>query len=165
MAQNELVITRELKAPRELVFKVWSDAKHLAKWWGPKGFEMGVTILDFRPGGTFHYSMKAPEGFVMWGRFDYREIVVPEKIVFTNSFSDEDGNITRAPFSATFPLKVLNTVTFTDEGNKTTLTIKGYPENATDEECSTFEGMYANMQQGFGGTFDQLEAYLAEVSE
>ena len=165
MAQKELVITRELKGPRELVFKVWTEAKHLAKWWGPKGFEMGVTKLDFRPGGIFHYSMKSPEGFVMWGRFDYREIVAPEKIVFTNSFSDENGNITRAPFSATWPLTVLNNVTLTEDGNKTILTISGYPENATDEECSTFEGMHAGMQQGFGGTFDQLEAYLAEVGE
>jgi uncharacterized protein YndB with AHSA1/START domain len=163
MSQNKLVITRVLNAPRELVFKVWSQAEHLAKWWGPKGFTMGVSKLDFRPGGVFHYSMKSPEGFVMWGLFNYRDIVAPEKIVFTNSFSDEEGNITRAPFSASFPLEVLNELVLTEEAGKTTLTLTGGPIHATDEEMGFFSAMYASMQQGFGGTFDQLEAYLAEV--
>jgi uncharacterized protein YndB with AHSA1/START domain len=165
MAQNELVITRELNAPRELVFKVWTKAEHLAKWWGPKGFALEVANLDFRPGGMFHYSMKSPTGDIMWGRFDYREIVAPEKIVFTNSFSDEAGNITRAPFSANWPLEILNKLALENAGTKTILTLSGYPINATDEECGMFEAMRANLQQGFGGTFEQLEAYLAEIGE
>lgn len=165
MSTKDLVITRELNAPRELVFKVWTSAEHLAKWWGPKGFAMGVSKLDFRPGGMFHYSMKSPEGFVMWGRFDYDEIEQPEKIVFTSAFSDEEGNITRAPFSATWPLTVLNKLILKEEGGKTLLTLSGYPVNATDEECNMFENMHASMQQGFGGTFDQLEAYLAEIAQ
>jgi uncharacterized protein YndB with AHSA1/START domain len=164
-AAKELVITRIINAPRQLVFKVWAEAEHLARWWGPKGFAMGVTKLDFRPGGIFHYSMKSPEGYVMWGRFDYVEIVVPEKIVFTSSFSDEQGNLTRAPFSATFPQQVLNKLILMEEAGKTTLVLTGSPLNATDEEWKMFEGMHASMQQGFGGTFDQLDAYLAEITQ
>lgn len=163
MAQKQLIITRELNAPRGLVFKVWTEAEHLAHWWGPKGFTLVVSNLDFRPGGLFHYCMKSPDGFVMWGRFDYREIIAPEKIVFTNSFSDEAGNITRAPFSAIWPLKILNTLVLTEQDGKTLLTLSGYPIDATEEECAAFEGMHANMQQGFAGTFEQLEAYLATL--
>lgn len=164
MAQKQLIITRTLNAPRALVFKVWTEAEHLAQWWGPKGFTLVVSNLDFRPGGLFHYCMKSPDGFVMWGRFDYREIIAPEKIVFTNSFSDEAGNITRAPFSAVWPLKILNTLVLTEQDGKTLLTLSGYPTDATNEECATFEGMHANMQQGFAGTFEQLEAYLATIA-
>ena len=164
MEQKQLIITRTLIAPRELVFKVWTEAEHLAHWWGPKGFTLVVSNLDFRPGGLFHYCMKSPDGFVMWGRFDYREIIAPEKIVFTNSFSDEAGNITRAPFSAVWPLKILNTLVLTEQDGKTLLTLSGYPTDATEEEYAAFEGMHANMQQGFAGTFEQLEAYLATLA-
>jgi uncharacterized protein YndB with AHSA1/START domain len=87
----EFVYTRVFDAPRELVFKVWSEVDHLKNWWGPKGFEWGTANLDFRPGGVFHYSMRSPEGLEMWGKFEYREIEAPEKIVFVNSFSDPEG--------------------------------------------------------------------------
>ncbi|MDB5085384.1 MAG: activator of Hsp90 ATPase 1 family protein, partial [Bacilli bacterium] len=73
---------------------------------------MNVTKIDLRPGGIFHYRQRSPEGQEMWGKFVYREIVAPEKLIFTNSFSDEAGNTVRAPFSPTWPLKILNTFTF-----------------------------------------------------
>jgi uncharacterized protein YndB with AHSA1/START domain len=81
VGERELVITRTFDAPRELVFKAWTDPEHLQHWWGPKGFTFDVAKLDFRPGGIFHYSMRSPDGHVMWGKFVYREIVEPEKIV------------------------------------------------------------------------------------
>jgi uncharacterized protein YndB with AHSA1/START domain len=160
--KNELVITRIFNAPRELVFKMWTDAEHLAKWWGPKGFTLTVSSLDLRPGGVFHYSMSG-NGFEMWGRFVYVEITPPEKLIFINSFSDKDGNITRAPFSATWPLEVINTLTLTEHQRKTILTIKGGPYNATDEEIKTFIAGTESMQQGFAGAFDQLDEYLATI--
>jgi uncharacterized protein YndB with AHSA1/START domain len=101
----------------------------------------------------------------MWGRFVYREIVAPERIVFINSFSDEDGNITRAPFSSTWPLEVLNTLTLSEHEGKTTLTLRGGPINATEEERKTFEAGFDSMRQGFTGTFDQLADYLAKARE
>ena len=88
MQNQELIIERTFNAPRELVFNAWTDASQLAQWWGPKEMQMGNISLDLRPGGSFHYSMKAENGFEMWGRFAYREIVAPERIVFVSSFSD-----------------------------------------------------------------------------
>lgn len=160
--RNELVITRFFNAPREIVFKMWTDAEHLAKWWGPKGFTLTVSSLDLQPGGIFHYCMSG-NGFEMWGKFVYVEITPPEKLVFINSFSDKEGNITRAPFSATWPLEVINMLTLTEKDGKTLMTIKGGPHNATDEEIQTFIAGTESMQQGFAGTFDQLDEYLATI--
>jgi uncharacterized protein YndB with AHSA1/START domain len=160
---EEFVISRTFDVPRELMFKVWSEVDHLKNWWGPKGFEWSFATLDFRPSGAFHYCMRAPEGFEMWGKFVYHEIEAPEKIVFVNSFSDEQGNIVRAPFSATFPLEIRNILTFTENEVKTTLTLRGGPIHATEEEYSFYRGMFESMNQGFRGTFDQLEDYLAKV--
>ncbi|MFD0589312.1 SRPBCC domain-containing protein [Paenibacillus sp. GCM10027627] len=159
---KELVITREIDAPRELVFQVWSEAEHLKQWWGPKGFEVIVKHLDFREGGFFHYGMQAPDGNQMWGKFVYQEIKSPEKIVWHNSFSDEAGNIIRSPFSELIPLEIRNEVTFSENNGATTMTLRSRAINVTEEERSFFEGMFDSMNQGFGGTFDQLEQYVSE---
>jgi len=160
---NEFVITRVLNAPRDLVFKVWSELDHLKNWWGPTGLEWVYATQDFRPGGRFLYNMRSPEGEDLWGKFDYKEIVEPEKIVFTNAFSDPEGNIIRPPFSPIFPLEILNNVTFTENEGKTTIILRGGPINATEEEHNFFKGMFESMEQGFGGTFDQLADYLAKL--
>lgn len=163
MEDNELVITRVFDAPRDLMFKVWSNAEHLKNWWGPVGFKLGVAEFDFRPGGVFHYNMQSPDGNEMWGKFVYHEIESPEKIVFVNSFSDPEGNIVRAPFSAAFPLEIRNLLTFTETEGRTTITLRGGPINVSEEELNFFKGMFESMKQGFGGTFDQLAEYLAKV--
>lgn len=163
-AGRELVITRVFNAPRKLVFKAFTEAERMAQWWGPKGSSIHVAKLDFRPGGMFHYSLESPDGNVMWARFIYREIMEPEKIVFVSSFSDEQGNITRAPFFDNWPLEILNKLTLTENGGKTTLTLKGGPINATEDERSRFESLFSSMQQGFSGTFDQLEEFLSKES-
>lgn len=163
--EREFVITRVLDAPRDLVWQAWTDAERLAQWWGPKGCTIRVGKLDVRPGGVFHYAMQWHAGHDMWGRFVYREIKAPERLVFVNSFSDEVGNITRAPFSQTWPLEVLNHLTLSERDGKTTLTLRGGPINATDEERKTFESMFESLQHGFGGTFDQLDAYLAKTQD
>ncbi|HEY3063320.1 MAG TPA: SRPBCC domain-containing protein [Chloroflexota bacterium] len=162
--QHELVITRDFTAPRELVFKAFTEADRLMQWWGPKGLTMHSATVDLRPGGVFHYSMRGPDGAELWGKFVYREISPPERLVFTNSFSDPQGNTVRAPFSSTWPLEVLNTLTFTEHEGKTTLTLRGGPINASPTEVEEFEAMAASMQQGFGGTFDKLDEYLASAA-
>jgi uncharacterized protein YndB with AHSA1/START domain len=160
--QHELVITRVFNAPRQQVFNAWTESDHLKKWWGPKGYSIRVKKFDLRPGGIFHYKMESKEGKVMWGRFNYKEIITPERIVFINSFSDESGNITKAPFGIEFPLEILYTVTFTEQPGKTTLILRGTPVNATEEEMDVFESMFGSMQIGFSGTFDQLDDFLKE---
>src|SRR2546423_1599106 len=122
-AEQEFVITRVFDAPRELVWKAWTERERLMQWFGPKGFAMSTAKLDFRPGGSLHYCLKSPDGKEMWGRFVYREIVAPERIVLVNSFSDEQGGLTRHPFSPTWPLEMLSTTTFTEQAGKTTMTL------------------------------------------
>jgi uncharacterized protein YndB with AHSA1/START domain len=161
---EELVITRVFNAPRDKVWHAWSDAASLAKWWGPKGSTLRVIKLDFNPGGIFHYAMEFQPGHPMYGRFIYREIAAPERLVFVSSFSDEMGGITRAPFPQirdTWPLEILNTVTLTESEGGTTLTLRGGPIDPTEAEAKTYAGMFESMRQGFGGTFDQLDAYLS----
>jgi uncharacterized protein YndB with AHSA1/START domain len=158
---KELVITRVFDAPRDLVFKAFTESDSMAQWWGPKGWTIQVSRFEFRPGGIFLYSLKEPSGQVMWARFVYREISPPERIVFVNSFSDEAGGVTRAPFSATWPLEMLTTMTFSEQGGKTTITLRVGAIPAADDERRTFEDGFDSMRQGFGGTFDQLAEYLA----
>ena len=159
---REFVISRTFDAPRALVFQAFAEAERLAQWWGPRGFEIHVSKLEFRPGGVFHYRMAGPNGHEMWGRLLYREIVPPERIVFVNSFSDPDGNLARGPFSPTPPREILLTVSLEERDARTTLTLRGVPINATAEERATFESMLDSMQQGFGSALDQLAAHLAK---
>ena len=163
-ATEEFVISRTFDAPRDLVWKAWTNAEALAKWWGPKGSTIRVIKLDFRPGGVFQYAMAFQPGHEMFGRFVYREIEAPGRLVYVNSFSDADGGITRAPFPQLgdkWPLEVLNILTLTEQDGKTTLTLRGGPINATEDERKTYVSMFDSMRQGFGGSLDQLDAYLA----
>lgn len=158
----DFVITRQLQAPIQQVFDAWSQQDQLQQWWGPKGFTIGVKSFDFNPGGLFHYNMQAGNMAPMWGRFRYVDIEAPHRIVFINSFSDENGGITRAPFEEQWPLEMRNIVTLSEAGGVTTLTLTGSAENATPEEAAVYGANHESMHQGFGGTFDNLEAFLAQ---
>jgi len=160
--EKEFVISRAFDAPRDKVWKAWTDREQLMQWFGPKGFTMTTAKLDFRPGGTFHYCLRSSDEKEMWGKFIYREIVAPERIVLVNSFSDEKGNLTRHPSSPTWPMEMLTTTTFTEEKGKTTVTVRWIPLNPTDDERKTFEGARDGMRQGWTGTFDHLSDYLAK---
>jgi uncharacterized protein YndB with AHSA1/START domain len=162
---QDFAFSRTFDAPRERVWRAWSDAAALAQWWGPKNTEMRVLKLDFRPGGMFHYTIAFQPGHEMYARFIYREIVVPERIVFVISFSDAAGGITRAPFPQLknlWPLEMLNVVTFTEQNGKTTIALRAHPINATEEERAMFVANTAGMQQGFGGSFDKLDEFLTK---
>lgn len=158
------VIERTYDAPRDLVWKAFTEADRLAQWWGPKGMEMVRCTVDLRPGGLFHYAMKSPQGHEMWGKFVYREIVEPKKLVFVVSFSNAEGGAERHPLSPTWPLEVLNIITFTERDSKTLVTMVGAPVNATDIERKTFEDNHASLAGGFKPTLDSLEEYLKRAS-
>jgi len=158
---EELVITRDFDAPRDLVFKAFTESDGMAQWWGPKGWTMQVSRFEFRPGGIFLFRLEGSDGADMWARFVYREITPPERIVFVNSFSNEAGGLTRAPFAGTWPLQMLTTLTLAERGGKTTLTLRVGALEATAEEVATFEGGFDSMRQGFGGTLEQLADFLA----
>lgn len=163
MQCQPFVIEREFAAPRELVWKAWTERDRLMQWFGPKGMAMKSATLDFKPGGVLLYCLNLPDGKEMWGKFDYREIIAPEKILWVNSFSDKDGGVTRHPMSAQWPLQLLSEATFTERGGKTTVTIKWLPLDATDEERQAFEAARPGMHQGWGGTLEQLGTYLAKA--
>jgi len=157
---KDFVLSRTFDAPRELVWKAYTDPEHLVHWWGPKGFKVRVAKLELRSGGIFHYAMQGPDGRTMWGKLVYREIDAPRRIVHTVAFSDENLRITRHPMSPTWPLETLADVTFTEQGGKTTITVRWSPHNATEEERRTFDGAHDGMRGGWNGTMDQLEEYL-----
>jgi uncharacterized protein YndB with AHSA1/START domain len=159
----EFVTTRVLNAPRELVWKAWTEPERLMRWFSPKGFTNISSKLDLRVGGTYHYGLRMPDGGEMWGKFIYREIVPPERLVHIVHFSDAKGGMTRHPMAPTWPLKMLSTITLEVQGNKTLLTVRSAAFEATDEEVRTFEQGRESMKMGWGGTIDQLEAYLAEA--
>jgi uncharacterized protein YndB with AHSA1/START domain len=159
---GDFVLSRVLDAPRELVWKCFTDPAHMKQWWGPKGVKVVKSDMDLRPGGTYLYGMQVPNAPVMWGKFVYREIVPPEKLLFINSFSDENRGLTRHPMSPTWPLELLSTFTFEEvAGGKTKFTVRWSPYNATEEERKTFETSHASMNQGWSGTMEQLETYLS----
>jgi uncharacterized protein YndB with AHSA1/START domain len=159
----DFVISRTLNAPRELVWQAFTDPERMKEWWGPKGFTVIASKMDFRVGGTYHYGMRAPDGSAMWGKFTYREIEPPQRMVVVNSFSDEAGGITRHPMSPTWPRELLSTFLFEDEGGRTRLTVKWVPLNASAEEIATFSGARESMRQGWTGTLDSLDTYLAKA--
>ena len=158
----DFVISRVFDAPRELVWKAFTEAERMKQWWGPKGFTVISSKMDLRAGGTYHYGMKAPNGSPMWGKFVFREIVPSERLVFVNSFSDEAGGTTRHPMHLSWPLEMLSIFTFEDApGGRTRVTIRWSAHNATEEEQNTFDTNHNSMQQGWTGTLDTLTAYLA----
>jgi uncharacterized protein YndB with AHSA1/START domain len=158
--QPAFFISREFDAPRELVWKCFTESDRLARWWGPKGFEMLQCTVDLRPGGICLYGMRAPNGMEMWGKFVYCHITAPQRLVFINSFSDKDGSTQRHFASPTWPREVLNVMTLVESEGRTTLALRGGPINATEEERKTFEAGFDSMRKGFGGTLDQLAEYL-----
>ncbi len=89
---TEIVLTRDFDAPRETVFRAWTDPAWLARWWAPAGFTTPHIEVDLRVGGRFHYCMRSPDGSDYWGVGMYREIVPPERIVYVDSFADEEGH-------------------------------------------------------------------------
>jgi uncharacterized protein YndB with AHSA1/START domain len=160
----EFVISRVFDAPRDLVWKAFTESERMKQWWGPKGFTVIASTMDLRPGGRYHYGLRAPNGSMMWGKFVFREVVPRERMVFISSFSDEAGGTTRHPMNLAWPLEMLSTFSFEDQpGGKTRVTIRWQAFHATAEEQQTFDTSHDSMRQGWGGTLEQLEAYLAKA--
>ncbi|UVI29209.1 SRPBCC domain-containing protein [Paenibacillus spongiae] len=155
-----LVLERVFDAPRDLVFKMFKEPEHLKRWWGPRGWELSVCTVDFRPGGVWHYCMKCIDqnqgqffGMESWGKGVYKEIVEPEKIVYTDYFSDAEGNTNDDMPSTECTLE------FIDLGGKTKLVNRA--EYVSAEALKTVMDM--GMLQGITETWDRLEECLNEV--
>ncbi len=149
----DLVITRIFDAPRELVFKLWTDPKHVVHWWGPKFFTNPVCELDPRPGGIMRIDMQGPDGTVYPGKGTFLEVVEPERIVFTaTTLDDEEGNP---------QLVVLHMVTFDDAEGKTKLTLQAFVVKSAPVAAFALAGM----EEGWSGSLDKLADYIANVAK
>jgi uncharacterized protein YndB with AHSA1/START domain len=156
-ADETLVVTRLYDAPRELVWKAWTEAERLMRWWAPQGCTTPFCKVDLRVGGLFRYCMRMPEGRDIWGRGVYREIVAPARLVYTDSFADADGNAVPPAYygmSASHPAESLVTVTFEAQGGKTRLTLRHAIPMAVEER--------KGVEQGWGEMLERLAADLAE---
>lgn len=153
---GELVIERVFNAPRELVWKAWTDPAMIKQWWGPREYSCPIAEVDFRVGGTSFNCMRGPDGADIYSIGTYQEIVPLERIVVTDSFADKDGNVVPSTHYGMpeMPLEMLITVTFEDAGagkTKMTLRHKGLPEG----------DMMGGANEGWGQSFDKLAELLA----
>ena len=142
-AQHELVITRTFDAPRALVFKAWSAPEHMVRWLGPKDFTAPHCTMEFRVGGAYRACICSPDSKEYWMRGIYREIVKPERIVFTFSW-EEDGERGH---------ENLITVTFAEQGEKTHMTFR--------QAFFEFVEQRDSHHEGWSECIDRLAQYLA----
>jgi uncharacterized protein YndB with AHSA1/START domain len=149
IGDRELEMSRTFDAPRELVFRAWTDADALKRWWGPQGWTTTHCTVDLRPGGAWHYCFRSKEGQESWGKGTYREIVPPERLVYADVFSDADGNELSEP--------MLMTLTFEDAGGKTLL--RGRTTFASPEHREQI--LSYGVEQGMNSTLDCLDEFLA----
>lgn len=147
MPRKELTLTRLFDAPRELVWKAWTDPKHLAQWWGPSGFTNPVCEADARVGGSFRIVMRSPDGVDFPCGGEYREVFAPERLVFTNIATDSDGKKV---------LDGLTTVTFADQGGQTKLTLETSATALVDYAAEYLKGMEAGWMQSLQRLAEQL---------
>ncbi len=159
----EFVISRTFDAPRELMFRVWTEKEHLAHWWGPKGYKVFSCTNDPRPGGLMHYGMRGPDGGEMWGRWVYREIDPPARLEFISSFSNPSAELAPVPFEGNWPPELLSVITFDEQGGRTTVTVTWSPYNANEVERAEFDAGRASMTGGWTGTFERLGDYLTRI--
>lgn len=156
--RNELTITRIFDAPRELVWKYWTNPEYFMRWWGPKDFTSPACKIDLRIGGEYLNCMRSPDGQNFWTKGVYREIVPLERIVYTDSFADKDGNAVPAShyrMPGDWPAELLVTITFEEREGKTKLTLKhvGIPTGEMSEQA----------EAGWNQSFDKLAEDLAKA--
>jgi uncharacterized protein YndB with AHSA1/START domain len=144
-AERELLITRVLDAPPDLVFEAWTNPEHLVRWWGPAGFTTPSCTMDVRPGGSYRICMRAPDGTDHWVQGVYREIVAPQRLVCTWVWEDAEGR----PGDET-----LLTVTFEEHGGKTRLTLHHGVFGTVEERD--------NHESGWTAILVRLAAYVTE---
>jgi uncharacterized protein YndB with AHSA1/START domain len=162
--KEKFVITRSFDAPQDLMFEVWTNPEHLSQWLPPTGFEMQFIRGDIKPGGSAFYVMTGND-LKMYGRTEYLKIEKPSQVVYTQQFCDENEKVARHPMAPTWPETMLTTVDLAAEGPKQTrVTVTWEPYGpTTPEELETFIKSKGGMTQGWTGSFDKLDSYLAKL--
>jgi uncharacterized protein YndB with AHSA1/START domain len=157
-AKQELVITRIFDAPRELVWQAWTEPERMKQWWGPKNFTAPFCKMDLRVGGKYLFCMRSPEGKDYWSTGVYQEIAKPSRLVFTDSFADDKGNVVPASeyeMEGDWPLELQMTVTFEENQGKTKMTLRhvGIPPGKMSDMT----------QSGWNESFDKLAEALEKT--
>jgi uncharacterized protein YndB with AHSA1/START domain len=158
----EFVISRTFPVTRERMFALWTEAGHLQHWFGPAGCTISYCENDYRVGGLMRYGLSWDQSHDLHGRWVYREIVPPERLVFVVSFTDADGKVIRHPLDDDWPLHILSTVEFEAAGEQTKVTVRWRAVDATAVEQRAFSDGRDSMRQGWTGTFERLETYLSD---
>ena len=155
------VLERVFDAPRELVWKAWTDPALLTRWYGPR-VETIVHRHELKPGGLWLGEMK-------WGdqsnyqRVEFTEVTPPERLVWLHAVSDADWNVVSNPMMADWPRTLLTTVTFAEEAGRTRLRLTWVPHEASDAEIACFAAAMAGLDKGWGAGMELLAALLAEL--
>jgi uncharacterized protein YndB with AHSA1/START domain len=141
---------------------MWTEPSKMLQWLAPTGVSAGKTEMDFRRGGTYHYSIKSPDGNTSWGKSYYVDIVKHSRLLYVTTFSNAAGEITRHPLATEWPLEMLTTINFEAVSeNKTKIEIRWYPINALPNEIKCFNEAHAGMNMGWKGSLDQLESIIS----
>lgn len=163
--KESFVINRSFNATIEKVFEMWTNPKHFSQWLAPVGMSMEFTKAEIKEGGRCFYKMSNGQDLTFYGHINYLEIKKPNRIVYTQQFSDANGNLSRHPLMPTWPESMLTTVTFaTEENLQTRVTVTWEPQgNISKVELEAFIKERGGMTQGWSGSFDKLDKYLLKI--
>lgn len=160
-SKPELVLARRFDAPIARMWDAWIEPEQFAQWLGPRGSTTHLIEADIRTGGKLRTRMETEHGTLLTAFF-YREVTKPHRIVWEHCFADEMGELVRPPFFKVWPLKLLASVSLEEAGSSSTLvTLRWEPIEASPEEVEAFVAALSGMDEGWRGSFDQLEAFLA----
>jgi len=155
------VLERVFNAPRELVWKTWTDPELLSRWYGPN-VETIIHRLDVKPGGLWLNEMKMG-GKSNYQRTEYTEVTPPERLIMLQSNSDADWNITSNPMMPDWPRVLLTTVTFEEDEDQTKMRLTWVPHEASEAEIGCFAAALDGMGKGWGAGMELLAELLAEL--
>jgi uncharacterized protein YndB with AHSA1/START domain len=158
MRGQDFTVTRDFDAPRELVFKAWTDCDHFSRWWGPRGFTTPHCAIDARPGGEWLSAMRSPEGHDFWSSGRFVELDAPSRFVLDEGFADARGDrVSPREYGMTddMPSEDRITVTLEERDGRTRMTLRqGIPADVAERN---------GVPRGWRETFDKLDAYLATL--
>ena len=156
------VLEQVVPAPLTQVWRAFSSAEGLKKWMFPVGVAAGTSTMDFREGGMYHYELLPLGGVAFWGRWLFINIEEPYRIVTHVSFSDAGCGITRHPMAPDWPLECRCTYQFSESAEGTMIRLEYAPVGLDPTAFAAFEGGRASLNQGWGGTLNNLRRLLAE---